>query len=299
MYQDDTYSYTMFERFFFEKNLQGDIVAVYNEFGEKIGSYYYDAWGNHTVVTESGNNSFEDEIVNNYNPFRYRGYYYDIETGFYYLQSRYYNPEWGRFLNPDSIMAGASGTLHGHNLYVYCFNNPIMMDDAGGNWPKWLKKLGNTVKKRLNDIKDTAEKAIKEDLPNVLDAFFSSFEGRIGAGLGIGGNLSDTFMAELSHHIYVGFDDGQLITGTTTTQKVSVAEIEFLEFGNVKDLVSERGTKRVEEYTSPDPIIAVGPMQINEKGELVFSGGGSLYLGGGGHASLSFNVSEFIRRLYD
>ena len=131
MYQDDTYSYTMFERFFFEKNLQGDIVAVYNEFGEKIGSYYYDAWGNHTVVTESGNNSFEDEIVNNYNPFRYRGYYYDVETGFYYLQSRYYNPEWGRFLNADVYVSTGQGLL-GNNMYAYCNNNPVMYVDFKG-----------------------------------------------------------------------------------------------------------------------------------------------------------------------
>ena len=88
----------VFVEYFFEKNLQGDIVAVYNSKGEKIGSYTYDAWGNFTTTLASTNTTAESDIVNTYNPFRYRGYYYDVETGLYYLQSRYYNPVWSRFI---------------------------------------------------------------------------------------------------------------------------------------------------------------------------------------------------------
>ena len=66
------------------------------------------------------------------NPFRYRGYYYDTETGFYYLQSRYYNPEWGRFLNVDGSV-NANGDLIGFNMYAYCSNNPVMYFDPCGN----------------------------------------------------------------------------------------------------------------------------------------------------------------------
>ena len=89
---------------FFEKNLQGDIVAVYNSNGKKICTYTYDAWGNCTTTRASGITSLESQIASSYNPFRYRGYYYDTQTGFYYLQSRYYNPEWGRFLNADACL---------------------------------------------------------------------------------------------------------------------------------------------------------------------------------------------------
>ena len=76
-------------KFFFEKNLQGDIVAVYNETGTKVISYTYDAWGRvvETVHSSTGTNAYAQ-----YNPFRYRGYYYDTETNLYYLQTRYYNP---------------------------------------------------------------------------------------------------------------------------------------------------------------------------------------------------------------
>ena len=70
------------------------------------------------------------------NPFRYRGYYYDVETGLYYLQSRYYNPEWGRFLNADGYVSTGAGML-GYNMFVYANNNPIMFSDPTGEFP-WL-----------------------------------------------------------------------------------------------------------------------------------------------------------------
>ena len=87
----------------FEKNLQGDIIAIYNESLVKIVDYTYDAWGNFTVSVTSSASSWESIVAEHYNPFRYRGYYWDFETGNYYLQTRYYNPDWGRFISPDAI----------------------------------------------------------------------------------------------------------------------------------------------------------------------------------------------------
>ena len=69
--------------------------------------------------------------IANINPFRYRGYYYDVETGWYYLNARYYDPNVGRFLSPDTIL-GANGGLQGYNLFAYCNNNPVMFADATG-----------------------------------------------------------------------------------------------------------------------------------------------------------------------
>ena len=76
------------------------------------------------------------------NPLRYRGYVYDAETGLYYLNSRYYNPVWGRFINADDTeYLGADGTSLGYNLFAYCLNNPVNRTDAEGNWslPNWAK----------------------------------------------------------------------------------------------------------------------------------------------------------------
>ena len=113
----------------FEKNLQGDIVAVYSENGTKLISYTYDAWGNCTTTYYNGGAS----TTAIYNPFRYRGYYLDTETGLYYLQSRYYDPVIGRFVNPDDItLLGANGDFASLNLYAYCGNNPVARADDGG-----------------------------------------------------------------------------------------------------------------------------------------------------------------------
>ena len=130
-YRTTSYAAHTFDTFYFEKNLQGDIIAVYNASGTKIGSYIYDAWGNCTASVVSGNTVLENNIVRTLNPFRYRGYYYDTETGLYYLQSRYYNPAWGRFLNADGYISTGTGLL-GYNMYTYCDNDPIMKADVSG-----------------------------------------------------------------------------------------------------------------------------------------------------------------------
>ena len=132
-YRTSAYAAGVYDCFFFEKNLQGDIVAIYNASGKKIGTYTYDAWGNVSSSTTSGTTLLERNIVYSYNPFRYRGYYYDTQTGWYYLQSRYYNPNMGRFLNADGLaLLGANGDMNAYNLFAYCSNNPVMGVDYIG-----------------------------------------------------------------------------------------------------------------------------------------------------------------------
>ena len=120
---------TTFDTYYYVLNLQGDVVKLIHytpgfEY-ESVATYEYDAWGN---VSSSGRLA---EI----NPLRYRGYYYDNETGFYYLQSRYYNPAIHRWINSDSLI-GQAENIQGTNLFSYCFNNPVNMTDSTGNWPK-------------------------------------------------------------------------------------------------------------------------------------------------------------------
>ncbi len=84
--------------------------------------------------------------ISEINPYRYRGYRYDNETGWYYLNSRYYNPEISRFINADGLI-GKTGDILGHNLYSYCQNNPVMMVDSSGywSWNKFWKGAAATV----------------------------------------------------------------------------------------------------------------------------------------------------------
>ena len=119
--------------YYYEKNLQGDIVGIMNEAGYKVVSYTYDAWGNpyEPVYCYNSGVSAADRANVELNPFRYRGYYYDSETGYYYLQTRYYNPEWGRFLNADGYV-NANGDILGYNMFAYCSNNPVMYVDPKG-----------------------------------------------------------------------------------------------------------------------------------------------------------------------
>ena len=101
--------------------------------GAVVVNYIYDAWGNNAVTDKDGNDV--DDGIGKLNPFRYRGYYYDDETGLYYLQTRYYDPEIGRFISQDSIEYADPETINGLNLYAYCGNNPVMRCDyAGCSW---------------------------------------------------------------------------------------------------------------------------------------------------------------------
>ena len=116
--------------YYFQKNIQGDIVSIVNAMGVKVVEYTYDAWGEALTITGT-----LASTVGTYNPFRYRGYYYDSETEWYYLNSRFYEPQVGRFLNLDHPeLIGANDGIIGYNLYAYCNNNPVMGYDPLGEW---------------------------------------------------------------------------------------------------------------------------------------------------------------------
>ena len=116
------------------KDLQGNIIALIDNSGTTVVQYNYDAWGNHKVVDANGNEITDPNHLGNLNPFRYRGYYYDTETGFYFLKTRYYDPEVGRFLNRDSIIFADPEEVNGLNLYAYCLDNPINYIDPLGKF---------------------------------------------------------------------------------------------------------------------------------------------------------------------
>ncbi len=119
--------------YFYVKNLQGDILKVITATGTEAATYTYDAWGK--LLTSSGD-------LADINPLRYRGYFYDTETGLYYLQSRYYDPEVGRWINIDNVeYLGTEDELISYNLFTYCLNNPVNRTDENGNLslPNWAK----------------------------------------------------------------------------------------------------------------------------------------------------------------
>ena len=128
--------------YYFGKNIQGDVIALYrSDYNSGSQSYYptlvatysYDPWGTPTGIYDANGNAISQTAYNvaAYNPFRYRGYRYDGDTRLYYLQSRYYDPAVGRFINADKYAGTGQGYL-GYNMFAYCNNNPVRYVDVSG-----------------------------------------------------------------------------------------------------------------------------------------------------------------------
>ena len=129
-YRNTSYEQDVFDKYIFTKNLQGDIIGIYSEDGTCVAEYSYDAWGNHTVTNHTTDN------IGDINPFRYRGYYFDVESNFYFLNTRYYDPQIKRFISSDvtGTLTDTPMSLTDKNLYAYCDNNPVMRVDNGGQF---------------------------------------------------------------------------------------------------------------------------------------------------------------------
>jgi len=120
-----------------------------------VVTYTYDAWGN--ILSTSGSMA---GALGTHNPLRYRGYVFDAETGLYYLQSRYYDSEMGRFINADSIVSTGQGLL-GNNMFAYCLNNPLSYSDPTGLWghmeslhSPYIMTYGGTSKSYVPGVDD-------------------------------------------------------------------------------------------------------------------------------------------------
>lgn len=148
--------------YYYLKNIQNDIIGILNQNYELVASYKYDTWGKIISITDGNGFDVSNQInhIANINPFRYRSYYYDKEMGLYYLNSRYYNPEWSRFINSD-ILLGANQDILSYNLYAYVSNNPVMNVDTFG-----FGFFGNLYNKAKKWISDGLDK---------LDDFISSY----------------------------------------------------------------------------------------------------------------------------
>ena len=124
-------------KYAYVQDLQGDVCQIIDENGHVVVEYTYDAWGK--VLSTIGSMANTLGLIQ---PFRYRGYVYDVETGLYYLRSRYYNPEWQRFLNADAIIEA--------NIYVYCNNCPVMCADTTGFYTEYPETYINALQAIYN-----------------------------------------------------------------------------------------------------------------------------------------------------
>ena len=171
-YRTPSYAEDAWDEYFYEKNLQGDIVAIYNASGTKLISYTYDAWGNFTTSYHNGGAS----TTATNNPYTYRGYYYDSDLELYYLQSRYYDSNTCRFINADGYVSTGQGIL-GYNMFAYCGNNPVMrVDPNGEGWISFvvLVIVVIIVTATTTSCSSATQNSTREDLTDAPDLDISS-----------------------------------------------------------------------------------------------------------------------------
>lgn len=219
-----SYNGTMY---FYVKNLQGDVIRIIDLAGTEVASYVYDAWGN--IKDTKG-----EPTIREINPIRYRGYVYDTETSLYYLQSRYYDPFTGRFLNADVYCDTGTDTTLSTNMFAYCENNSVNYIDNGGyarkkydatkykntNWiTKWASKFipnlyTNDIKSKTIfnksflgvGIKISVGVAAQSNSNGILGLLVSKKAKEISINLGFGGKTSFSCSAGLTwSNFYIKF----------------------------------------------------------------------------------------------
>ena len=215
--------------------LNGDVVAIYDHNGTCLVEYEYDAWGNCEIKYDK-----TDFDLAKVNPIRYRGYYYDRETGLYYLQSRYYNPAVGRFLNADGYITTGQGVLS-FNMYAYCQNNPVMYSDNSGCASVFsfltmvINKITTSTKERSSSfLKDLLERITapkKQGCTTSLNITYGYTQGTVSA------SKNKTISSDTSYNYAV---QETVSTGGSMGTGASIgASISFTNANNVDDLNGE------------------------------------------------------------
>ena len=200
---------TSFKTYYYVLNLQGDVVKLIHYIPgfeyESVATYEYDAWGN--IASSSGRLA---EI----NPLRYRGYYYDNETGFYYLQSRYYDPVNRRFINADIYASTDSSDAVPCNMFVYCGNNPVSNTDESGD--SWFKALLS----KAMDIVEAAGKVVQKVTSSVYVVISHGVTGNVSPGVS---DFTFTAMVSADSNGNVAFQWQPMGGGITTNASPSAS----------------------------------------------------------------------------
>ena len=167
------------EIYMYLRNAQNDIIGLLDKDGKVVVRYTYDSWGQ--VVKIEG--TLKDKVRAR-NPFRYKGYYYDVETGLYYCRSRYYDPAIRRFISADDtqVLRDNLDMLGEKNLYAYCDDNPITRVDGDGQC--WNIVVGAVIGAAMNVLAGGVAAAVTGQEYTVTDMIVAGFAGAVAGGLG-------------------------------------------------------------------------------------------------------------------
>ena len=214
--------------FYYIYNQQGDVIALAKASnGQIVARYDYDAWGNCSVTKAAG---FE---IGDINPFRYRGYYYDTDTGLYYLNSRYYDAETGRFINVDAFATTNIANPLSANMFAYCENNPVICYDSSGLYSFLCTELGGnpvTAKTFADDSKKNDSKY--REIASV------STEGGLGVYIGVKTSLieDDEGNCYLATTYKIGGGVGANVEAPKIRDLISYDTMSAIDVDNIHDL---------------------------------------------------------------
>ena len=281
--------------YWYVKNLQGDIIGILDSGGNMVVEYLYNAWGQ-----EVGRGGSMWQTLGARNPFRYRGYYYDTESGLYYINSRYYDPEIGRFLNADGYVTTGQGLI-ATNMFAYCGNNPVMYVDESGLFfdqiGKFFSDVGNAISKTFAKIFNIGKKAVEINYGG-------------GYGIGIKANVSGVAKVELEGIAYGQYynvsNEGWKTTGKSQASfgvgisdniRLSAGASYEAPYEEVKQkgiIFAENGKSSY--WAGVDFLgISYQAIEQSKKSDAILSYGIGLYAIVGAEGEITVNISEIIR----
>ena len=277
--------------YYYITNLQGDVMSIVNGSGTVVASYQYDPFGN-LVSTEPAANS-----IGAINPLRYRGYVYDTESRLYYLQSRYYDPKVGRFINADALVSTGQGIL-GYNMFTYCRNNPVNLVDSSGNYPEFLDIDPNAqrglefaewlINQDENERNEDDELTFEAKVKRFFKLLWNNLEFSCGIGMGceLSADVLDIGAVGVGMHadmICVHLEDGEFSFGQELQGGISATAF-FQNVGFVESIFNkdfEAGTSEISKGFWGDESLTIASV--------------SFYRVIGCHVRLGFDVVTFCQ----
>ena len=227
--------------YFYLRNALGTIYGIIDQTGKKVVEYTYDAWGKLLTTTRSN----DTNNIASINPFIYKAYYYDVETQLFYCNSRYYSPEFCRWISPDSIEYLDPQSINGLNLYCYCMNNPVNYSDGSGHFPILAVLIGAGIGFLTSYIPDVISKmqdgfdwsdfnTFEDNWVKYVGATLGGAIGGLGAGLGttilangVGNVVEAAFAGDISNFgdVMIQFALGGVLGGVGYGASKGIASI--------------------------------------------------------------------------
>lgn len=268
-----------FEYYLFTKNLQGDILKIYAENGEIAVEYKYDSWGK--LVSTTAHAGYAH--ISSANKLLYRGYYYDSETEYYYLNSRYYDPQVKRFISPDNVnYLGANDDMSAFNLYAYCSNNPVMYVDPTGEIAWWVIAI---IVVAVIAIDHALAKYVPDGVAVYDDGGEDGFHDQFLYAHGTGASIdkNGATLVDLEMGVY---------NGTTVKENMNFSIANFAT-GNAKAAIDWSGAPSIEASGVASAYRMSYEQEFNIFGKKI-SVAGNLYYGAiGAGAKLDFKEGKF------